>query len=52
MVKQSDSREIMDLQYLHKEELKEEKMQGRYKRFVLICIFSFIAKLTPRRVPY
>ena len=43
MVKQSDSREIMDLQYLHKEELKEEKMQGRYKRFVLICIFSFIA---------
>ena len=43
MVKQSDSREIMDLQYLHKEELKEEKMQGRHKRFVLICIFSFIA---------
>lgn len=43
MVKQSDSREIMDLQYLHREELKEEKMQGRHKRFVLICIFSFIA---------
>lgn len=43
MVKQSDSREIMDLQYLHREELKEEKMQDRHKRFVLISIFSFIA---------
>lgn len=42
MVEKSDSKEIKDLQYLHREELKEEKMQNRHKRFVFLCVFSLI----------
>lgn len=41
-VEKSDSREILDLQYLHREELREEMMQNRYKRFLIIGFSSIV----------
>jgi len=42
LVEKSDSRDILDLQYLHREELTEERMQNRHTRFVIICISSLL----------
>lgn len=38
----SDSREITDMQYFHREELNEEKMQNRYKRFLILGTSSLL----------
>jgi tetratricopeptide (TPR) repeat protein len=45
-VEKTDSKEVLDMQYLHREELAEEKMHSRNQRFIIIIISSVILIIT------